>query len=187
MEVMGRGGGDGWDAIIRDAEIRRCRPRRYLSGKDACPGCRCGGDLATRRAPDPVDFMHPARVGVARPCERCAILRRFDEVPPLTTEQCEALDLFDALANDPEINLQMEFQPGDMQWVHNHTLLHDRTAYEDWAEPEKKRHLLRLWLAVPDARPLPEIYAERYGQVTVGDRGGIIVPGARLNAPMEAE
>ena len=113
--------------------------------------------------------------------------RRFDEVPPLTTAQCEALDLFDTLANDPEINLQMEFQPGDMQWVHNHSILHDRTAYEDWAEPEKKRHLLRLWLAVPGARPLPEIYAERYGQVTVGDRGGIIVPGARLNAPMEAE
>jgi hypothetical protein len=113
--------------------------------------------------------------------------QRFGEVPPLTTEQCEALDLFDTLANDPEINLEMEFQPGDMQWVHNHTILHDRTAYEDWALPEEKRHLLRLWLAVPGARPLPEIYAERYGQVTVGDRGGIIVPGARLNAPIEAE
>jgi hypothetical protein len=113
--------------------------------------------------------------------------RRFDEVPELTVEQREALDLFDSLANDPEINLQMDFQPGDMQLVHNHTILHDRTAYDDWEEPEKKRHLLRLWLAVPGARPLPEIYAERYGQVTVGDRGGIIVPGSRLNTPLEAE
>lgn len=112
--------------------------------------------------------------------------RRFDEVPALTAEQREALDLFDSLANDPEINLQMDFQPGDMQLVHNHTILHDRTAYDDWEEPEKKRHLLRLWLAVPGARPLPEVYAERYGQVTIGDRGGIIVPGSRLNAPLEA-
>ncbi len=113
--------------------------------------------------------------------------RRFDEVPALTPAQREALDLFDSLANDPKVNLQMEFQPGDVQLVHNHTILHDRTAYEDWEEPERKRHLLRLWLAVPGARPLPEIYAERYGQVTIGDRGGIIVPGSRLNAPLEAE
>jgi hypothetical protein len=112
--------------------------------------------------------------------------RRFPEVPPLTPAQKEALDLFDALAEDPKINMQMTFQPGDMQWVHNHTMLHDRTAFEDWPEPERKRHLLRLWLAVPSARPLPKVYAERFGKVDIGDRGGIIVPGAALNAPLEA-
>ena len=80
---------------------------------------------------------------------------------------------------------QMELQPGDMQWLHNHTIFHDRTAFEDWAEPERKRHLLRLWLAVPGARPLPEVYANRYGKVDIGDRGGIIVPGAALNAPLD--
>ena len=74
--------------------------------------------------------------------------------------------------------MQMTFRPGDMQWVHNHTMLHDRTEFEDWPEPERKRHLLRLWLAVPGARPLPQIYAERFGKVDIGDRGGIIVPGA---------
>lgn len=113
--------------------------------------------------------------------------QRFEEVPTHTAERREALDFFDSLANDPEINLQMEFQPGDIQLVHNHTNLHDRTAFVDWEEPEKKRHLLRLWLAVPGARPLPEIYGERYGQVTIGDRGGIIVAGSKLNAPLEAE
>jgi Taurine catabolism dioxygenase TauD, TfdA family len=112
--------------------------------------------------------------------------RRFPEVPPLTDQQTEALDLFDALAEDPAVNMQMTFRPGDMQWVHNHTMLHDRTAFEDWPEPERKRHLLRLWLAPPGARPLPAIYAERFGKVEIGDRGGIIVPGASLNAPLEA-
>lgn len=111
--------------------------------------------------------------------------RRFDDVPPLTPVQVEALDMFDALANDRRLNLHMEFQPGDMQWLHNHTILHDRTAYEDWDEPERKRHLLRLWLAAPGARPLPEVYSNRYGKVDIGDRGGIIVPGAMLNAPLE--
>ena len=112
--------------------------------------------------------------------------RRFPDVPPLTPEQIEALDLFDALAEDPTINLQMTFRPGDMQWVHNHTMLHDRTAFEDWPEPARRRHLLRLWLAVPGARPLPKVYAERFGKIDIGDRGGIIVPGAVLNAPLEA-
>lgn len=112
--------------------------------------------------------------------------RRFEAVPPLTELQTEALDLFDELANDPEIGLHMAFQPGDIQWVHNHTMLHDRTAYEDWPEPERRRHLLRLWLAAPNARPLPDIYKQRYGSVAIGNRGGIVVPGTRLSAPLEA-
>ncbi|MEM8975566.1 MAG: TauD/TfdA family dioxygenase [Pseudomonadota bacterium] len=111
--------------------------------------------------------------------------RRFPEVAPLTDEETAALDLFDELANDPSISMQMEFKPGDMQWVHNHTMLHDRTSFEDWPEPEKKRHLLRLWLAAPGARPLPDVYAERFGSIEIGNRGGIIVPGAQLNAPLE--
>jgi hypothetical protein len=114
-----------------------------------------------------------------------ASARRFAEVPPLAAEDVAALDYFDALANDPELRLDMAFQPGDMQFLHNHTILHDRTAYEDWPEPENKRHLLRLWLAAPDARPLPPVYEERYGSVTIGDRGGIICPGTRLHVPVE--
>jgi len=110
--------------------------------------------------------------------------RRFPAVPALTAPQIEALDLFDRLAEDPAINLSISFRPGDMQWVHNHTMLHDRTAFEDWPEPERKRHLLRLWLAVSGARPLPDVYAERFGTVAIGDRGGIMVPGSVLNAPL---
>ena len=113
--------------------------------------------------------------------------RRFPEVAPLTARQVEALDLFDELVNDPALNLHMTLQPGDIQLVHNHTLLHDRTAFEDWPEPERRRHLLRLWLAPPDARPLPPVFAERYGTVTPGARGGVAVPDDALRAPLEAE
>jgi hypothetical protein len=113
--------------------------------------------------------------------------RRFTEVPPLTPRQIEALDLFDALANDPALHMFMKFHPGDVQLVHNHTLLHDRTAFEDWPEPERKRHLLRLWLAPAEARPLPQIYAERYGSIIPGERGGVWVEGMKLTAPLEAE
>jgi Taurine catabolism dioxygenase TauD, TfdA family len=112
--------------------------------------------------------------------------QRFPDAPRLTPERVEALDMFDALTNDPKLNMFMEFKPGDVQFVHNHTLLHDRTSFVDWAEPERKRHLLRLWLAADQARPLPETFAQRYGSVTIGDRGGIIVRGSRPQAPLAA-
>jgi hypothetical protein len=113
--------------------------------------------------------------------------RRFPEVPALTAEQIEALDLFDSLTNDPALQFRMELRAGDIQFVHNHTLLHDRTAFEDWPEPERKRHLLRLWLAPANARPLPPVFAERYDSVVPGQRGGIVVPGMRYTIPWNAE
>ena len=113
--------------------------------------------------------------------------QRFAAAPRLTTAHRDALDLFDALADDPALNMTMEFWPGDVQFVHNHTILHDRTGFVDWPEPGRRRHLLRLWLATSDARPLPAVFAERYGSVTVGDRGGVAVAGTRLQAPLRAE
>jgi hypothetical protein len=111
--------------------------------------------------------------------------QRFPEARRLTEADLEALDLFDSLAESPELRLDITFRPGDIQFVHNHTLLHDRTAFVDWPEPERKRHLLRLWLAAPGARPLPPLFAERWGSLEVGNRGGIICPGTRLHAPLE--
>ncbi|HEX3252662.1 MAG TPA: TauD/TfdA family dioxygenase [Pyrinomonadaceae bacterium] len=111
--------------------------------------------------------------------------RRFPGVPPLTPLQVEALDLLDQLANDPRLHLMMELQPGDIQLVHNHTILHDRTAFEDFPEPERKRHLLRLWLAPHNARPLPEVYAERFASISPGNRGGVTVPGAKPTIPFD--
>ena len=112
--------------------------------------------------------------------------RFFAEVPRFTEADIEALEMFDDLANDKELRLDMELRPGDMQFLHNHTCLHDRTAFVDWPEPERKRHLLRLWLAAPGARPLPPVFAPRYGgSTTIGDRGGIICEKTRLHAPLE--
>jgi hypothetical protein len=112
--------------------------------------------------------------------------QRFPDAPRLSPAHVEALDMFDALTNDPRLHMFMEFKPGDVQLVHNHTILHDRTSFVDWPEPERRRHLLRLWLAAARARPLPEVFAQRYGGVTVGDRGGIVVRGTKLQAPLEA-
>jgi hypothetical protein len=133
----------------------------------------------------PVWTWHEGRLSAIYQRQYIESARRFPGVPPLAPAQREALDLFDALANDPALNFHMVLEPGDMQFVHNHTILHDRTGFEDWPEPERRRHLLRLWLAPPGARPLPPVWAERYGSVTVGARGGVSVPGMRLIAPLD--
>ncbi len=111
--------------------------------------------------------------------------QRFPDAPRLTSDRIAALDLFDALANDPKLHIAMQLQPGDMQFVYNHALLHDRTAFRDWPEAHQKRHLLRLWLAIPGDRPLPECFKQRYGSIAIGDRGGIITKGTKLNVPLD--
>lgn len=107
--------------------------------------------------------------------------------PPLSKEKIEALDLLDSLTNDPALNFSLRLEPGDMQFVHNHTLMHDRTEFRDWPAPKPRRHLLRLWLSIPGDRPLPEVYKQRYGSVTIGDRGGIITPHTKLTLPIDIE
>jgi hypothetical protein len=133
----------------------------------------------------PVFNYHDGLVSAIYQRQYIESARRFPGVEPLSALQVEALDLFDELANDPKLNLMMELKPGDIQLVHNHTILHDRTAFEDYPEPERKRHLLRLWVAPPGARRLPEVYAERFGSITPGDRGGVVVAGAKATIPFE--
>ena len=66
---------------------------------------------------------------------------------PLTAEQAAALDALDGVAGEPRLRAEFELRPGDMFFVNNRWILHNRTAFEDHPEPERKRHLVRLWLA----------------------------------------
>lgn len=110
----------------------------------------------------------------------------FPAARRLTPIEFEAIDMLDQLTNDPALNLQIRFQPGDMQFVHNHQILHARTDFEDWPEPERKRHLLRLWLSPKEGRALPECFAPRYGSLKPGERGGIVVKGTELTFALSA-
>jgi len=114
--------------------------------------------------------------------------QRFDDVPRLTDQQISAMDRVDELADSDSIRIDMDFRPGDMQFIHNHQVFHSRTVYEDYPEPERRRHLLRLWLTPPNARPLAPVIAERFGDIEVGpNRGGIRTPGQTLSTPLEPE
>jgi hypothetical protein len=110
----------------------------------------------------------------------------FPQAKRLTPAHNEALDLLDAITNDPTVHLSMQFEPGDIQLLHNHQILHSRNDFENWPEPGRERHLLRLWLCPANGRALPGVFAPRYGSVTPGNRGGIVVPGTRLTVPLEA-
>jgi len=109
--------------------------------------------------------------------------QRFGEAPRLTPQHFEALDFFDALCNDPALHLTMMLEKGDMQFVYNHAMLHDRTGFIDYEDLNKRRHLSRLWLSMEGDRPLPEIFATRYGSIEIGNRGGIMVKGTQLVIP----
>jgi len=132
----------------------------------------------------PVFSWHAGALSVFYQRQYFDSAQRFVQAPRLSALDIEALDAFDALANDARLNFSMRLAPGDIQFVHNHVLLHDRTAFEDHDEPALRRHLLRLWLAAPGARELPPAFAARYGSLTVGDRGGIDVPGMTLSVPL---
>ncbi len=112
--------------------------------------------------------------------------QRFEELPRFTEAQIEALGMLDTMAD--ELRYDMEFEPGDIQFLHNHVIAHGRTLYEDWPEPERMRHLLRLWLATPGGRPLVPEILERYVGLKPGQRpAGIVVDGMELCTPLIAE
>lgn len=111
--------------------------------------------------------------------------QRFEDVEKLTDAQKQALKMVGQLAEDPGIYLDMDFQPGDMQFLCNHSILHSRTAYEDWPERERRRHLLRLWLSCADGPTLPDnMTSEFQGRTASGRPNGIRVPGVPLIAPL---
>lgn len=147
------------------------------------------GEIPPGKAPyyrAPVFCLHEGRLTTT-------FVRRFIDsaprhagVPDLSAELMEALDRFEDIANDPDLRLDMDFAPGDIQFVNNLTTLHARTDYEDHETPELKRHLLRLWLAVPEGWPLPDFYYDRFGTLAGSGRPtGMAMPGVTPSVPLD--
>ena len=103
-----------------------------------------------------------------------AAQRDFPEVPRLTAQQIELLDLLDELLPDDKFCYSMQLDRGDMQLLNNYVVIHSRTNFEDHEEPERKRHLLRLWLSIPQGQRLPPLWKEYFGDIEPGSvRGGV--------------
>lgn len=80
--------------------------------------------------------------------------QEYEGVPKLSPEQIEVLELFDTITYEEGMAIEMDFRPGDIQWLSNYAALHARTTFWDWPEPQRKRHLLRLWLSRDAGRPV---------------------------------
>jgi hypothetical protein len=76
--------------------------------------------------------------------------QRHSDVPPFSEDERALLDLYEEIAADPEIRLEMPLEPGDIQWLSNHSIVHARTGYQDNSDPASRRELLRLWLSLQD-------------------------------------
>ena len=111
--------------------------------------------------------------------------QQFPDAPRASDLLLQAIARLAELAADPSFHLKMDFQPGDIQLVNNHAILHNRTAYEDSPDPDARRHLLRLWLAAPNGWALTQAHYERYPtRATNGRPGGITTPHARPHVPL---
>ena len=89
---------------------------------------------------------------------------------PLSELEQAAVNFIGDTAEREDVTLSMTFEPGDIQWLNNYVILHSRTEYEDHAEPDRKRLLLRLWLNHPKARPLDDDFANK---ALMGPRKGV--------------
>jgi Taurine catabolism dioxygenase TauD, TfdA family len=72
--------------------------------------------------------------------------QRHAHVPRLSADQHALLDLIDAIAADPAFHVVMKLEPGEINYLKNNAVLHARSEFVDWDEPERKRYFLRLWL-----------------------------------------
>lgn len=99
----------------------------------------------------------------------------FEGVPAPDKDQVEAMDMLDRLVESDDFTFEMSMQPGDMQILNNHVILHSRTDFVDFEEEEKKRHLLRSWISTPYSQPLSPALKDAYHDVGAGTvRGGIV-------------
>jgi hypothetical protein len=108
----------------------------------------------------------------------------IEGTPKLTSLQIEALNYLDALCVKRQI--EMRLQSGDIQWLHNHTTFHARSAFKK--ESEFPRHLLRLWLSPENGIKLPDAFKTRFNSTERGspNRGGIkIKDDVKLVCPLE--
>ncbi|MCX7197840.1 MAG: TauD/TfdA family dioxygenase [Proteobacteria bacterium] len=76
---------------------------------------------------------------------------------PLSDVELEAISTMERLAD--ELTFEIDFDPGDVQLINNYAILHGRTGYEDFPEPDRRRSLLRLWLNRPEPGPLLPAFA----------------------------
>jgi len=108
---------------------------------------------------------------------------RFEELPPMSETLRDTFRTMMEICE--EVHLSFDYEAANIGLVNNHGIFHARGDYEKWPEVDRRCYLLRLWLCPPNGRPLSGSYAQRYGSVTPGNRGGIICLKTEFKALLE--
>ncbi|MDC0073340.1 TauD/TfdA family dioxygenase [Alphaproteobacteria bacterium] len=105
---------------------------------------------------------------------RVRTAQKIKGVPKLTVSQKECINLIEKILRRPDVMLSTWFEPGDLQFINNHVILHSRTSFIDYQDYNKKRLLFRIWLAPPYSIKLPTSWQDFWRSIEPGTvRGGI--------------
>ena len=74
---------------------------------------------------------------------------------PIDTEGNAAIGAVLETFDDDRLTIDFDLEPGQIQFVHNRALGHSRTSFVDHPEPDRKRHLVRLWMRDHGRRAYP--------------------------------
>jgi hypothetical protein len=97
-----------------------------------------------------------------------------EDCPSLNESQRKAINFLDEVCERTELQLRFTMKSGEILLLNNWTSLHRRTSFEDSLDPQHKRHLLRVWLSMPNSRPLDSSFIENFGTTEAGAiRGGM--------------
>lgn len=84
--------------------------------------------------------------------------KKFPEIPKFTDEQINALNLFHEVSNNKKFILEVKLNAGDVIFLNNNRVLHGRTKFDESLSNTASRHLLRVWLSIPQIRSFPHYY-----------------------------
>ncbi len=128
----------------------------------------------------PVFSFHKGKLSCRYNQKAIKTAEQLDGVEPLTELEKAAIDYVAEVANSPDVRFELQLKIGDILFLNNHCVLHNRTEFEDHKEPELKRLLLRLWLNLDGARELTSEFADHYN---TGPREGPFVRKTSAGTP----
>ncbi len=105
---------------------------------------------------------------------RVRTAQKMKDIPKLSLIQLECINFLEEILRRPEVLFTSWFEPGDLQFINNHVILHSRTSFKDFEEIDRKRLLIRIWIAPPYSLRLPNSWKDFWKSIEPGSvRGGI--------------
>ena len=105
---------------------------------------------------------------------RVRTAQKLKNIPKLTLKQVECINYLEEILRRPDVLFSYWFEPGDLQFINNHVILHSRTSFEDFDQEDRKRLLIRIWIAPPYSLRLPNSWKSFWKSIEPGTvRGGI--------------